>query len=542
MRPVFARTAIAAGVVSLSLVALAVILPPVAAATLLFVQPTQGIHDSVSFFITRILPALRFTVVQALLSAILAVLVGLPGAFLAARRNFPGRRLLLALSGVPLCVPPVVIALSFVLFYGRNGVLNTLLMTVFSLESPPVGFLYSLGGIVLAHGLYNFPVVLRTVARTWERLPVEREQAAVLLGAGPFRVFRTVILPSLAGSILSSAMLVFLYCFFSFVIVLMFGRIGGTTLEVELYQAARNALNLRGAALIVLVETGIASGAVFLFASIQQLFVHTRGMTVLRPRRPLAGLRELLSGGGYLLLVLIFFVGPLGMIVFKSFAASSAGQYTGGIRPGLAGWHSLVTSSSFIPALFSTLFVGIAASVLATAAALAFALYEEHHGSSGPLTRMLPLLPLAVSSVVLGVGWTILVPRGSVAVLVVAQAAVSWPFAWTQIRASLDRIPEEIPRAARLLSSRASDVPFRILVPLARRGILSGAGFAFAISAGDATLPLVLTIPRFENLALLLFRLSGSYRFTEASACAVLLALITGMVFFFQDTEKESSL
>lgn len=541
MRPGTARSIETAGCLSVILVALAAVLPPLAAASLFFIAPSSPDPDTGRFFYHRVLPALRFTVLQATLSALLAVLVGVPAAFLAARRNFPGRRLLLAFSGVPLCVPPIVIALSFVLFYGQNGVLNTLLMAVFSLETPPVRFLYSLGGVVLAHGLYNFPVVLRTVARTWERLPVEREQAAVILGAGPFRVFRTVMLPSLAGSILSSATLVFLYCFFSFVIVLMFGRVGGTTLEVELYQAARNALNLRSAALIVLVETGVASGVVFLFASLQRFFVHTRGMNVLRPRRTLAGVRELLPGGGFLLLVLVFFAGPLSMIVIRSLMVSSFGQYAEGVRLGLAGWKTLFLSSSFIPAIISTLSVGFAASLLATSAALAFALYEERRGQGGPMIRALPLLPLAVSSVVLGFGWTLLVPRGSVAVLIVAQAAVSWPFAWTQIRASLDRIPEEIPRAARLLSPRASDVSFRVLVPLARRGILSGAGFAFAISAGDATLPLVLSIPRFENLALLLFRLSGSYRFTEASACAVLLALITGVVFFLQDTDKEAS-
>lgn len=541
MRSGIARSLEATGVLSVFLVALAAIVPPIAAASLFFIAPALPETDSGRFFFLRVLPALRFTVLQATLSALLAVLVGVPAAFLAARRNFPGRRLLLALSGVPLCVPPVVIALSFVLFYGQNGVLNTLLMTVFSLDEPPLRFLYSLGGVVLAHGLYNFPVVLRTVARTWERLPAEREQAATLLGAGPVRVFRTVMLPSLVGPILSSAVLVFLYCFFSFVIVLLFGRVGGTTLEVELYQSARNALNMKGSAFIVLVETGIASGTVFLFAWLQRFFMHTRGMTVLRPRRPLAGGRELLYGGLFLFTILIFFAGPLSMIIFRSLAVSPLGQYAEGLRPGFAGWRSLASSPSFFPALISTLFVGAAASILATVAALAYALYEERHGTNGPVMRALPLLPLAVSSVVLGFGWTLLVPRGSVAVLIVAQAAVSWPFAWTQIRTSLDRIPEEIPRAARLLSPRASDVSFRVLIPLARRGILSGAGFAFAISAGDATLPLVLSIPRFENLALLLFRLSGSYRFTEASACAVLLALITGSVFFLQDTDKEHS-
>ena len=541
MRPGLMRTVSALGGVSLVLVALAAVLPPVAAGTMLFAPNPDGGHALGAFFVSRILPALRFTVLQAVLSAILAVLVGLPGAFLAARRDFPGRRILLSLSGVPLCVPPVVIALSFVLFYGRSGVLNSVLMAIFALDAPPVTFLYSLAGVVLAHGLYNFPVVLRTVSRAWERLPADREEAALLLGAGHFRVFRTIIMPALAGPLLSSALLVFLYCFFSFVIVLMFGTIGGTTLEVELYQAARNVTNLRGAALIAVVETLCAIGFVLLHAFTRRYFSHTRGMNVLRSRKPLCGIREIGPGTGYLVLLAVFFIGPLCMIVVRSLTVTSGGQYTGATGFALSGWASLFTLPSFYSALAATFAVGCATAFLATAAALAFALYEEKRGSESTFMRTLPLLPLAVSSVVLGFGWTMLVPEGSVAVLVVAQAAVSWPFTWTQIRASLDRIPKEIPQAALLLSPRASDVSFRVLVPLSRRGILSGAGFAFAISAGDASLPLILSLPEFENLALLLFRLSGSYRFTEASACAVLLALITGVVFFLQDSEKERS-
>jgi len=135
----------------------------------------------------------------------------------------------------------------------------------------------------------------------------------------------------------------------------------------------------------------------------------------------------------------------------------------------------------------------------------------------------------------LGFGWTLLVPRGNLAVLVLAQSAMAWPFAWTQIQSSLDRIPRSMHDAANLLSPRRLEAPFRILIPLASRGILSGAGFVFAISAGDATLPLVLSLSGFENLPLMLFRLTGSYRFSEACACAVILAVLCGFVFFLQD-------
>ena len=65
--------------------------------------------------------SLSFSLSQALASSVLALLVGIPGAYLVAKYNFPGRRVLLALSAVPFCLPPVLVVLSFVLFYGRSG-------------------------------------------------------------------------------------------------------------------------------------------------------------------------------------------------------------------------------------------------------------------------------------------------------------------------------------------------------------------------------------------------------------------------------------
>ena len=181
----------------------------------------------------RLFSALRFTFLEAFFSTLLAVAIGFPAAFFVARRDFPGRRFLLALSAVPLCVPPMIIALAFVLYFGRQGWLNYGLMSAFGLKEPPLSFLYSMTGVVIAHGLYDFPVIMRTVSRVWERLPADQEEAALLLGAKPVRVFRTVTLPALARPLLSGSALVFLYCFFSFVIVLLFGGVGGTTLEVS---------------------------------------------------------------------------------------------------------------------------------------------------------------------------------------------------------------------------------------------------------------------------------------------------------------------
>lgn len=501
--------------------------------------PSSG--DAVAIvppFWPRILSALRFTLIEALLSSVVAAAIGIPAAFLAARRRFPGRRLLLALSGVPLCVPPVIIALAFVLFYGRQGYLNSFLMRAFGLAAPPVTFLYSLAGVVIAHGFYNFPVVLRTVAQVWERLPEDESDAALTLGASPARVFFTITLPRLSGAILSSAVLVFLYCFFSFVIVLLFGGIGGTTLEVELYQAARSTLDFRMAGVIAIVETVAAIGIVCLYAALQaRLSAGTEGVRPVRERLPLKGAVERIAAAAFLLFILVFFIGPLASILVRSFTVSPGGLYAEGVRLSLDPWTTLFGRASFARALASTLSVALVVAVVSTLAGLTFALLEERR-SARAFFRVVPLAPLAVSSVMLGFGWTILVPRGNVACLVLAQSAIAWPFAWTQIRSSLDRIPRGVPEAASLLSPDGIDVDLRVRLPLAWKGVLSGAGLVFAISAGDASLPLALSIGRFENLALMLYRLVGSYRFAEACACAVVLALLSGFVFFLQERDR----
>jgi len=515
----------------------------------LSIIPAFGIASGASYLAVgqpatgRIFAAFRFTMTEALLSSTLAIAIGLPAAFLAARRDFPGRRALLALSGVPLCIPPMIIALAFVLFYGRQGYLNTFLMKYGNLTEPPVTFLYSLAGVVIAHGFYNFPVVLRTVSQVWERLPEAEEDAARLLGAGQLRIFRTITLPRLSGAILASSALVFLYCFFSFIIVLLFGGVGGTTLEVELYQAARSSFDFHLAGSIALVETACALGIVILYVYAQKkLSAGTAALAISRKRQRLSGLGEISGALLYFLFLLVFFIGPLVSILIRSFMQNGSGAFSGALRFGTGAWATLLGRAGFLPALGTTLVNGAAVALLSSCAALFFALARGKRGFSGlregrSLSRIIPMAPLAVSSVVLGFGWTLLVPRGNILVLILAQSAMAWPFAWTQIQAALDRIPKSVHDASMMLSPGPLDRSFRVLIPLSYRGILSGAGFAFAISAGDASLPLVLSLTRFENISLMLFRLVGSYRFSEACACAVVLAVLSGAVFFLQDGE-----
>ena len=70
---------------------------------------------------------------------------------------------------------------------------------------------------------------------------------------------------------------------------------------------------------------------------------------------------------------------------------------------------------------------------------------------------------------------------------------------------------------------------------MAAPSIASGFALAFAMSAGDANAIIAAPVSGFETLALLLYRLAGSYRLNEACAAAVVLAAGTGFVFFWKD-------
>ena len=477
--------------------------------------------------------AARFTVMQAFLSATGASGIGLCAAFFCARRKFFGRKLLLSLSAIPLSVPPVVIALAFILFFGKNGFVNKLLAAVSAGQLSLGTFLYSTGGIVLVHTFYNFPITMRTVSAAWEQLPEETEQVALLLGASPLRIFRTVIFPALKAPLCASFVIIFLYCFFSFVIILLLGGLGVTTLEVELYQTIRRDIHASTAARIALLETGIATAAVGLYAYLRSRTPdHVERTQYARTRLNIGGAAESVFFAVLICIICFCLLLPLGSLVWYSLSSPKAP-----LTITVEAWRQLLQRSHFWLAVWNTVQTGIGTAVFSVTAALFFAYIAFQ--SNRTWRQSVPLFPFAVSSVVLGVGWLKLDAAPPMLLLVIVQSSLAWPFAWIQIETGLAKIPRSVIDAARLLSASRVDAFFRVFLPLCKTGIVSALCCVFAISAGDASLPLLLHIPNFENLALMLFRFAGSYRFTESAGIAVILALLTGLLFFIQDSVRE---
>ncbi len=486
-----------------------------------FSSPSQ---KTVSFIRIARIAALTFC--QAFLSLFIAVLIGVPAAFFCGRRNFFGRRFLLSLSAIPVCMPALIIALGYITFFGRAGILNQFLKSVWDLQTPPVNFLYTFFGLILTQGFYNFPLIMSTVSDAWSKLPDEQADCARLLGSGEWRIFRTVTVFQLMPAIASACIPVFIYCFFSFMLVLLFGGIGITTLEVEIYQAVRNTLDFKFASSLALTETLSAGIVVALYVFLENRSSAEKGFNLKssRNQKKIHGRGEKFFFVILIFLITLFFLAPLSGIIFNAF--SSPNKFDSSIFYNL---RKILSSKSFFKALGWTFLSALTSAFLSTSAGFFYAALLRKNRST--ILKSISMIPMAVSGIVTGLGLMILFRRGNFLILVIAQAALIWPMAFRQIFPYILKIPENMVDAARILSTNPMDLIFKIYLPICKRGIFSAFGFCFAISAGDTSLPLILSIPDFDTLALLTYRLAGSYRFNEGCMTGLILAGICTLLF-----------
>lgn len=474
-----------------------------------------------------------FTFFQAACSTLMALLIGLPAAFFCGRRKFPGRKLLLSLSAVPVCVPTLIIALGYVTFLGLNGGLNQFLMFIFGLDEPPVRFLYSFFGLVIAHGFYNFPLIMKTVSDAWIRLPQQQAESARLLGAKESRIFRTITIHQLVPSIASSSIIVFIYCFLSFILVLLFGGIGNTTLEVEIYKAVRATLDFKAAGVLSLFETSILVLVTAVYCILEQKTSRIKGIN-LSGEKGLVKIHKPVEWIGFavtMILIISFFVAPMLGIVFNAFTAAKTGN-----KIVLTSFARVISMRSFWPSVRTTVYTACCTGVVCMFTGLVYSVFlrfieEKSKTGITVLLKIIPMISMSISSVVVGFIITLIVHRGNVACLIIAQSLLTWPLAYRQIYPHLNKISSQTMDCARLISKNKIDMLFRVIIPLVKKSLLSAFGFCFAVSAGDTTLPLVLAIPKFDTLSLFTYRLAGAYRFNEACAAGMILGVFCIIVF-----------
>jgi len=497
--------------------------------------------------VARVWRPFAFTLYQAFLSTLLTLLIGLPAAYLFARYEFPGKRVLRVLTSIPFILPTVVVAASFNALLGPRGLLNVGLMELLGLGEPPIRLLNSLGAILLAHVFYNTTIVIRMVGGAWSGLDPRLVQAAQVLGASRWRAFREVTLPLLLPSILASALLVFLFDFTSFGVVLLLGGPRYATLEVEIYIQALHMLNLPMAGLLSLVQ---------LLCTLVLTVVYSRasgGIVVpVAPRGEAANTRrptgrvERLITWILVLGLLLLLVSPLAALALRSVTRLDAARgERGEVQYGLTTQYyqelfiNRRQSLFYVPpieaARNSLVYAGVTLAIsLSLGFLAAYALLRPAR-----INRWLDplfMLPLGTSAVTLGLGFILVFNRPPLDVrsfpllIPIAHSLVALPFVVRSLQPALGSIPNQLRQAAAVLVASPLRVWREIDLPIIARAALGSAIFAFTISLGEFGATTFLARPEYPTLPVAIFRFlsqPGALNYGQALAMATILMLVT---------------
>ena len=488
---------------------------------------------------------LGFTLWQAFLSTLLTLLIGLPAAYLFARFDFPGRKGLRTVSLFPFILPTVVVATAFNTLIGPRGWLNILLMNLFNLSSQPINLLNSLSAILLAHVFYNTSIVIRMVGNALTRLNPHYDEAARVLGANSWRVFKEVSFPLLMPSILGAALLVFLFDFTSFGVVLMLGGPQYATMEVEIYNQAMNRLNLPMAGLLSIVQLAFTLIITLLQNQVNnprygKAALSSERNTLVKPKTRLQKLTIVLLS----LVVIILFVTPILSLVSRSLVTFEATRgERGEIETGLTfRYYSELfqnrTGSIFyanpLAAVRNSLVFSLLTMLIATTLGLvsAYAL-----ASSGKFTRWLEplfMLPLGASAVILGLGFLITFNRapwntGPFPMLIpIAHSLLALPFAIRTILPAIRGIPNSLREVARVMGAKPWKVFREVDLPVLLRSIIVSLAFSFTISLGEFGASSFLSSPQTPTIPVLIYRYisqPGALNYGQALAMSTLLLL-----------------
>ncbi|MFY1702798.1 ABC transporter permease [Micromonospora sp. WMMA1923] len=217
----------------------------------------------------EVLAALRLSLQSATLATVVCLVLGVPLAWLLARVEFRGRRLVRALVTVPLVLPPVVGGVALLLVFGRQGLVGGWLDSTFGVTLP-----FTTAGVVVAEAFVAMPFLIIAVEGALRGADSRYEEAAATLGAGRWTTFTHVTLPLVAPGVAAGALLCWARALGEFGATITFaGNYPGTTQTMPLAVYLALETDLDAAIVLSLI---LLTVSVVILAGLRDRWITTR--------------------------------------------------------------------------------------------------------------------------------------------------------------------------------------------------------------------------------------------------------------------------
>lgn len=461
--------------------------------------------------------AIRFTVSQALVSALISVLFAVSVARALSRRRFFGRSLLITLLGAPFLLPVIVAVMGLLSVFGRSGWLSQLLDLV---GLPPIP-IYGFHGVVIAHVFFNLPLATRIILQGWSSIPAERFRLAAQLGFGARDMAVHLEWPMLKRAAPGAFAIIFAICLSSFAVALTLG--GGpraTTVELAIYQAFRFDFDLGKASILASIQLMLAGSAALLALWLSQ-GQGGFGQGLDRVATRWDGASPMSKGGDAFLITLaaLFLLVPLSAV-------------------GLRGLYAVTELPSSV---WASAGLSIKVSFMSASLAFLFALSIALAAVRFAWIESIGLLAIAASPLVIGTGLFIAIfPFASpqdwaMVVTASVNAVMALPFALRVLIPAVQDVNAHYGRLSQSLGLSGLTLLRLVILPRVRAPLGFAIGLAAALSMGDLGVVALFAGTGEATLPLQVFRLMGAYRMDAAAGAALLLGLLSFGVFWICD-------
>ncbi len=469
-------------------------------------------------------------------SAALAGVFAVPLAWAVARTNMPGRGLTRMLVLATFITPPYTGAVAWILLAGPNaGWLNRFFMMVTGAEAGPFN-IYSFTGLAVVIALYSFPYIFIFTTAALELVSSEMEDAANILGAGPWRTMRKVTLPLALPAILGGLIICFLEAialFGSPAMIAIPARFNVVT--TQLFQFFGNPVRVEVAAAYAMPLLGVT----ILLVLVQRLIVRRKGFVALTgkggERRPilLGRWRWVMFGYAMFVSALAVFL-PYIFLIQSAFAkAWGRGFLLDNIT--LANFHFILFehATAAQSVINSFVYGGISATIAVFLTLGVAYIVARKLIPFGGVLGFLCVAPFVIPGVVLAIGFYAayapppLSLYGTALILILAFTTRFLPVGYVNASAAINSLNPEMEEAVRVLGGSRMTALRRVVAPLLKRNLLGAWLLIFIPATRELSAAIFLYGPNTKVASVMIFDMSEEGNFERLAALALVLQVLT---------------
>ncbi|WP_427833229.1 thiamine/thiamine pyrophosphate ABC transporter permease ThiP [Actinobacillus pleuropneumoniae] len=488
-------------------------------------------QDDSMWSVSDVLPILKYSFLQAGLSAVLTCMLGVLLARAFFYLDFIGKSYLYKILSFVWALPSLVVIFALIGFWGNSGWIAAFLQWL-GIEWQFQ--LYGLQGILLAHVFFNVPLVTKYCVESLTLIPSSQHRLAAQMNLKGWSYFKIVELPMLSGILPYAFANVFLICFTSFPIVLMLGGSPKySTLEVAIYQAVTFEFDFAKAVILIMVQLAVGIllqllmdfTTKYAFNNAKQ---YTPVVDMIWKPNPMGWQKKGLQI--VLLLQSLLIILPLTSVVWSGISVSNFSERLLNSALWEAAWFSFLLS---LIASCSVLFIAYLLAL--ETRQLAFKHQKWQYG----ILNGVATYPLILPVFLLAVGLFLLLMDVELSTLHllwlvgICNGLTLLPYIYRLIFAAMWHSLTAQDKLARSLGVSGFRRWWIVEKNYLIRPLVSAFALAMSSSLGSFAVIAFFGSPDFSSLPYLLYQQLGSYRTEDAAVTALVLMLFTLLPFLF---------